>query len=410
MNVPTDDFFDRLHSAADAVPPSTLDLPVVLATSRRKATTRRVLTGAAAFTALAVVGVGVATGLPGEVAHELAPAASSEIVSTEIVHREIAPGITAVAEAATYELPDKTVVLDTGIETGAHGDRFLIISTVDFSAGGPFEDANVVVDPRTGEILDAAAGEDADPSQDPKDPAYIQQMADLGYAPRETQRFQVVVGDEAELRRLRAGAEPTTVLVPVLSSAAVVDTEDGQFVFGATANEYFNDEPSAFLSSRELITQADGTTGTLLLVPTLTIPERAQAPFALALTKETSFAPQATASIGDGLQATTACTELADGCAVSYDAQSRVAIRSQEQDPRWAGVFTAAAHEDVAVLDSAGNQILFRCRGGDDGTEASFREGLTADQEDRIITSTTDLTFCKVERSTTGDGSLRVGS
>lgn len=410
MTGPHDDLFDRLHSAADSVPPSTLDLPVVLVTSRRKATARRAVTGTAVLTVFAALGVGVASGLPSQVAHELDPAAAYETLSTEIVHREIAPGITAVAEAAAYELPDETVVLDTGIETGAHGDRFLIISTVEFSAGGPFEDATVSIDPRTGQILDAAVAEGAEPSQDPKDPAYIQQMADLGYAPRETQRFQVVAGDEAELRRLRAGAEPTTVLVPVLSSAAVVDTEGGEFVFGAATNELFDDEPSAFVSSWEPITQADGKTGTLLLVPTLTIPERAQAPFALALTGETAFEPRMTASFGDGPRTTGACTELVDGCAVSYDAQSRVAIQSQEQDPRWAALLATGPYEDVAVLDAGGDQVLFRCRAADDATEGSFREGLTTEQEDRIITSTADLTYCKVERSPSDDGGLRVGS
>ncbi|MEK8226955.1 hypothetical protein NKG05_14055 [Oerskovia sp. M15] len=48
MSIPMDDLVARLHAAADAVPPSTLDLPVVLRSSRRKATVRRLATGTAA--------------------------------------------------------------------------------------------------------------------------------------------------------------------------------------------------------------------------------------------------------------------------------------------------------------------------------------------------------------------------
>ena len=410
MTGPHDDLFDRLHAAADAVPASTLDLPVVLVTSRRKATARRAVAGTAVLTAFAVLGVGVASGVPGQVAHELVPAASGDTLSTEIVHREIAPGITAVAEAAAYELPDETVVLDTGIETGAHGDRFLIVSTVEFSAGGPFEDGTVTIDPGTGQVLDVAAGEGTEPSQDPEDPAYIQQMADLGYAPLETQRLQVVAGDEAELRRLRSGADPTTVVVSTLGPAAVVDTEGGRFVFGATLSENTGDDPGAFVSSWDSFTRDDGATGTFLIVPTLPIPQRAQAPFALVLTPETSFAPMMSAGFTDDYSATGPCTDRVDGCAVSYDAQSRVAVESQVEDPRWGALLETLPDEDLVVMDPVSKRELYRCRAGVRGAEAMFRADLTSEQEDRIIGATAEKAQCKVERSPTGDGSLRVGS
>ncbi|MEK8226956.1 hypothetical protein NKG05_14060 [Oerskovia sp. M15] len=131
-----------------------------------------------------------------------------------MVHEEVAPGITAVAEAATYELPDKTVVLDTGIETGEHGDRFLIVSTVELVAGVADEES-ITNDPGTGVVV---------PIRDPKDPAYIQEMAALGYLPIENQRVQVVVGDEDELNRIRSGAAPTTVVVPEVGSTVTVET------------------------------------------------------------------------------------------------------------------------------------------------------------------------------------------
>ncbi|MFF3065841.1 hypothetical protein ACFVQ3_14935 [Oerskovia sp. NPDC057915] len=386
MTGPHDDLFDRLHAAADSVPPSTLDLPVVLLTSRRKATARRAATGTAVLTVCAVLGVGVASGLPSQVVHDLAPASSSETLTTEIVHREVALGITAVAEAATYELPDETVVLDTGIETGAHGDRFLLISTVEFEAGGSVA------------------------SVDREDPATIKKMADLGYAPLERQRIQVAAGDEAELRRLRGGAEPTTVVVSTLGSAAVVDTDGGRFVFGTTFSEHVDDEPGTFVSSWDPFTQVDGSTGTFLIAPTLPIPQRALAPFALALTKETSFAPVMAASFTADYSATGPCTERVDGCAVSYDAQSRAAIQSQVEDPRWAALVESVPDEDVVVMGSGSSRELFRCRAGVHDVESMFREGLTTEDEDQIIGATADLAQCKVERSPRGDGSLRVGS
>lgn len=258
MNVPTDDFFDRLHSAADAVPPSTLDLPVVLATSRRKATTRRVLTGAAAFTAVAVVGVGVATGLPGEVAHELAPAAGYETLSTEVVHQEVAPGITAVAEAATYELPDGTVVLDTGIETGAHGDRFLIVSTVEVGAAG----YDIQVDPETGEVLE---------TQESSDPAHIQKMIDLGYAPAEVQHVQLVVGDDGELGRLREGAVPAHVVLDEVGSAVLTSPSGRDLLVGLTEPTGGWAETTTYLATWEPIAGPENREITSVAVPTLPV-------------------------------------------------------------------------------------------------------------------------------------------
>ncbi len=261
MKVPTDDFFDRLHAAADAVPPSTLDLPVVLATSRRKATTRRVLTGAAAFTAVAVVGVGVATGLPGEVVHELAPAAGGyETLSTEVVHQEVAPGIIAVAEAATYELPDGTVVLDTGIETGAHGDRFLVVSTVEVSAGGP---ETIEVDPLSGEVVE--------PTQDPQDPAHMQEMADLGYAPVETQNVQLVVGDEGELERLREGAAPTHVVLDEVGSVVLAGPSGTDLLVGLTEPSGGWAGRTTYLATWEPIAGPEDREITSVAVPTLPV-------------------------------------------------------------------------------------------------------------------------------------------
>ncbi|MET4225982.1 hypothetical protein [Oerskovia enterophila] len=258
MNVPTDDFFDRLHAAADAVPPSTLDLPVVLATSRRKATARRVLTGVAAFTAVAVVGVGVATGLPGEVAHELAPAAGYETLSTEVVHQEVAPGISAVAEAATYELPDGTVVLDTGIETGAHGDRFLVVTTVEVGAAA----YDVQVDPETGEVLE---------TRESGDLARVQKMIDLGYAPAEVQHVQLVVGDDGELGRLREGAAPAHVVLDEVGSAVLTSPSGTELLVGLTAPSGGWAETTTYLATWEPIVGPENREITSVAVPTLPV-------------------------------------------------------------------------------------------------------------------------------------------
>ncbi|MFD6090822.1 hypothetical protein ACFWGN_01745 [Oerskovia sp. NPDC060338] len=258
MNVPTDDFFDRLHAAADAVPPSTLELPVVLVASRRKATARRALTGVAAFTAVAVVGVGVAAGVPGEVAHELAPAAGYETLSTEVVHQEVAPGITAVAEAATYELPDGTVVLDTGIETGAHGDRFLVVSTVEVGAAG----YDIQVDPETGEVLE---------TQESNDPAHIQKMIDLGYAPAEVQHVQLVVGDDGELGRLREGAVPAHVVLDEVGSAVLTSPSGSDLLVGLTEPSGGWAETTTYLATWEPIAGPENREVTSVAVPTLPV-------------------------------------------------------------------------------------------------------------------------------------------
>ena len=357
MTGPHDDLFDRLHAAADSVPPSTLDLPVVLVTSRRKATARRAATGTAVLTAFAVLGVGVASGLPSQVAHELVPAAAYETLSTEIAHREIAPGITAVAEAATYELPDKTVVLDTGIETGANGDRFLIVSTVEFEAG--------LADLEDGEIVDRS---------DAKDPARIQEMTELGYPPIETQRVQVVAGDDAELRRLQDGYEPTNVVVEDVPSVVAVEAGARRIVFATPLSKGTTDEADTYVTSWEPFEGADGTTVSTLLTPSLVVPERQREVVALEVSDESSFAPQLVLTFAAATRGAGGCSRPDAGCTVAYDPETGVATPSAAVDPRWKDPVDPVQLElNALVHDQAtSDEVVLRClelRGAADGLD-----------------------------------------
>ena len=129
---PEDDFLARLRRTADdAVPPSTLDLDVVLRSSRRGVQRRRSLAGAAGVVALGLVGTGVVTaGGPDrlrDLAREVVTGSPGyEVVTAEATLVDVAPGVVAVSEPATYLRDDGTYVLDLGLPAWDGGDRFLV--------------------------------------------------------------------------------------------------------------------------------------------------------------------------------------------------------------------------------------------------------------------------------------------
>lgn len=129
---PEDDFLARLRRTADdAVPPSTLDLDVVLRSSRRGVQRRRSLAGVAGVVALGLVGTGVVTaGGPGglrDLAREVvAGSPGYEVLTAEATLVDVAPGVVAVEEPATYLRDDGTYVLDLGLGAWRDGERFFV--------------------------------------------------------------------------------------------------------------------------------------------------------------------------------------------------------------------------------------------------------------------------------------------
>lgn len=306
-----DDLFDRLHAAADAVPPSTLDLPVVLLTSRRKSTVRRAVAGAAAVTAVAVLGVAVTSGVPGDLARNLVPAASYRALSTEIVHEKVAPEVTAVSEAATYERPDGTIVLDTGIGTGADGDRFMVVASVELTAGAPLQMP-------------------VDPTLDRSDPDYIQEMAALGYAPMEDPHVQVVVGDEAELERLRGGGTPTTVVLDDVAGMSTITLVTGtQLLLGLVEPSGGWSERVTYLSTWEPIPGPDGGQVTSVAVPTLPFVGENVEMYVVRSDVPGDRPPfRAALQVSSSTWNVAACSAEDPGCASTYDPQTGDVVRS----------------------------------------------------------------------------------
>src|SRR5690606_25913361 len=129
---PEDDFLARLRRTADdAVPPSTLDLDVVLRSSRRGVQRRRSLAGAAGVVALGLVGTGVVTvgGPDGlrDLAREVVTGSPGyEVVTAQATLVDVAPGVVAVSEPATYLRDDGTYVLDLGLGAWRDGERFFV--------------------------------------------------------------------------------------------------------------------------------------------------------------------------------------------------------------------------------------------------------------------------------------------
>jgi hypothetical protein len=131
--VPDDDeFLGRLRRSVDsAVPPSTLDLDDVLRASRRGVRRRRSLAGVAGVVALGLVGTGVATaGGPAglrDLAREVVTGSPGyEVVVAEASVVEVAPGVVATSEPATYLRDDGTYVLDLGLDAWRDGERFFL--------------------------------------------------------------------------------------------------------------------------------------------------------------------------------------------------------------------------------------------------------------------------------------------
>ncbi|WP_426310359.1 hypothetical protein [Cellulosimicrobium sp. E-16] len=133
---PEDDFLARLRRTADdAVPPSTLDLDVVLRSSRRGVQRRRSLAGVAGVVALGLVGTGVVTagGPDGlrDLAREVVTGSPGyEVVTAGATLVDVAPGVVAVSEPATYLRDDGTYVLDLGLPAWDGDDRFLVEARV----------------------------------------------------------------------------------------------------------------------------------------------------------------------------------------------------------------------------------------------------------------------------------------
>ncbi|MHA7135060.1 hypothetical protein [Oerskovia turbata] len=398
-----DDLFDRLRDAADAVPPSTLDLPVVLIRSRRKAAARRVYNATTALAAVVVLGIGVAIVAPGHRDAPYAPAAPYEVVTAESVLEDVAPGITAVAQAATYERADGTVVLDTGIETGAHGDRFLVVVSVRLKVGGnrdtsrqPGEESEhaITVDPATGLPRDIY------------DPAYVQHVAELGYPPIEERSVQVVAGDEGELERLRRGGAPRAIVVSAVGSIALVDNGGERLVFGVANQQAGPEVADLPIPAWNSFEGADGM-GTYLDAPLLAVPGQEFAMFALALDDEAAFEPRTEVKIADEGQASTGeCSVTVGSCAVAYDASARHATPSQVEDPRWTAYAAAYPQESIVVEDPEGAARLYWCDADLSSVASGFAEDLSERQVDVVVEATADLNLCKVERAS--DGKLRV--
>lgn len=156
---PEDDFLARLRRTADdAVPPSTLDLDVVLRSSRRGVQRRRSLAGVAGVVALGLVGTGVVTagGPDGlrDLAREVATGSPGyEVVTAEATLVDVAPGVVAVSEPATYLRDDGAYVLDLGLPAWDDGDRFLVEVDVVNDLGRLTTDATL----RAGDDDDLAA-------------------------------------------------------------------------------------------------------------------------------------------------------------------------------------------------------------------------------------------------------------
>ncbi|GEM_PF-1379087 len=156
---PEDDFLARLRRTADdAVPPSTLDLDVVLRSSRRGVQRRRSLAGAAGVVALGLVGTGVVTvgGPDGlrDLAREVVTGSPGyEVVTAQATLVDVAPGVVAVEEPATYLRDDGTYVLDLGLPAWDGDDRFLVEAGVVNDLGHLSTDVTL----RAGDDSDLAA-------------------------------------------------------------------------------------------------------------------------------------------------------------------------------------------------------------------------------------------------------------
>ncbi|MFE9232600.1 hypothetical protein [Cellulosimicrobium funkei] len=222
---PDDDFLLRLRRTADdAVPPSTLDLDVVLRSSRRGAQRRRSLAGVAGVVALGLVGTGVVTaGGPGgvrELAREVVTGSPGyEVLVAEPTTVDVAPGVVAVAEPATYLRDDGTYVLDLGLGAWRDGDRFF----VEYDPGSEAE----------------------------------------GSAPA----MRVVAGDSGDLRRLRRGEDVGTVVSSGHAKMAIVEraASDERLVLGLSP---LNGDGELWAVLADEVTDATGASVTSLVVPT----------------------------------------------------------------------------------------------------------------------------------------------
>jgi len=223
---PEDDFLARLRRTADdAVPPSELDLDLVLRSSRRGVQRRRSLAGVAGVVALGLVGTGVVTaGGPDrlrDLAREVVTGSPGyEVVTAEATAVDLAHGVVAVEEPATYLREDGTYVLDLGLGAWRDGERFLV---------------------------EYAPGSEAE-----------------GVAPT----VRVVAGDDADLRGLLRGEAAGTVLRSGSLGMSVVERVGGheRLVVGLSLAHVREGDLWAVLAGE--VSGASGATVSTLAVPT----------------------------------------------------------------------------------------------------------------------------------------------
>ncbi|MEK8226957.1 hypothetical protein NKG05_14065 [Oerskovia sp. M15] len=120
----------------------------------------------------------------------------------------------------------------------------------------------------------------------------------------------------------------------------------------------------------------------------------------LAVTDESLFAPQMVVSFAAYSRSGGACSRASDGCLVSYDPETRVAVPSAEVDPRWATPVDPVQIEMNAMDESRlGTAVLFRCLELR-GAAAGLTEGdLAVNRQDRIIDDTDTMVQCAVDET-----------
>ncbi|WP_435737896.1 hypothetical protein V5D56_04675 [Cellulosimicrobium sp. PMB13] len=290
-----DDFVVRLRRAADAaVPESRLDLDVSLRTSRRKARARRALTATASVLAVAGVGTAAAVGAPAlsGLSDLLVADAPYEVVVPEATTVDVAPGIVAVSEPATYLRDDGTYVLDLGLGAWADGERFL----AEVDEGGPDG--------------------------------------------RSLSTLRVVAGDDDDLAALRRGEDAGTVVLDDFTNGSLVlgaGTGTGESVYvgldGTSSERSGSDGRSTWLVLAGETTDATGERVTSVEVPTARFGDLVMVAARLGADGVDVPELRGHVSVGPGLQSSADCADAPEelpegeerirGCRVAYDAERR---------------------------------------------------------------------------------------
>ncbi|QJW34993.1 hypothetical protein [Cellulosimicrobium protaetiae] len=367
---PEDDFLARLRRTADdAVPPSTLDLDVVLRSSRRGVRRRRSFAGVAGVVALGLVGTGVVTaGGPGglrELAREVVTGSPGyEVVTAEATLVDVAPGVVAVSEPAAYLREDDTYVLDLGLPAWDGDDRFLV-------------EAGVV--------------------------------NDLGHL---TTDVTLRVGDDDDLAALRAG-RPAGTVVDDGSHSVVVDPASGRtLVVGVMPDGALVGTATtrSFLGLTGEVTDTAGVRATTLELPTAQVQDGSLVDFevyAAVLGGDGTPLPDVRGYLGftefEHMYAT--CSPPApdrpdsEACAVRYDAATGRVEADRDYPTVTADPVLDALRAEVAGLDDplAAPDLLTPCleaRGIADPWSSDVRptgEGPRADAWRRCLLDATEV-------------------